>query len=419
MTGFRWVNKWILVLSVCLLPPAALAQGRSSPKPQATKSPYSHCPSAQLPGRGEDDALAVSQGLTDVPFEPTHANFLTSDKSTLVGVWGDSHTASGDFMFAALQQWGIAKNHVRPGLIQPAFQLSGVRLPIKKFCLSEGWKTFHAQREPTHSAGFTQTLLQLRSETPNDFVWIDFRHPNDNVLLSQLKVHYTSQGAGGPLVIAISVDNQQEHYFRGKTDAPSLLQINSEQPFAMVRLRLVSGQISIQGFAPLYAEPSSVVLDIFSTPGAMAKVWKDNTPQIVGKPYNVVIFQYGTNEAMTSDFNENKYSKELRRSLSIFKALHPNARCIVIGPPIRGGKSNPEKTPFNLIHQDINQVQATAAKEQGCQAWNWQASLQSKGNVKNLLSHTPPFIKLDMVHFSKEGYEFSGQMFAKMTPWKN
>jgi hypothetical protein len=419
MNCFRWVNEWILVLSVSLLPPGALAQGYSSPKPQSTKSPYSRCPSAQLPGRAEDDALAVSQGLTDVPLESTPANFLTSDKSTRVGVWGDSHTASGDFMFAALKQWGFAKNHVRPSLIQPAFQLSGVRLPLKKFCLSEGWKTFHAQREPTQSAGFTQTLLQLRSQKPNNFIWLDFRHPNDNVLLSKLQVHYTSQDASRPLVIAISVDNQQEYLFSGKTDAPSLLQINSQQPFATVRLRLVQGQLSIQGFAPLYVEPSSVVLDIFSTPGAMAKVWKDNKPQIVGKPYDTVIFQYGTNEGMASDFNENKYAKELRRSLSIFKALHPKARCIVIGPPVRGRIFNPEPPPFNLIHQSISQVQATVAKEQGCQAWNWQASLQTKGTVQKLLSISPPLINLDMVHLTKEGYEFSGQMFAKLTAWNN
>ena len=419
MTCFRWVNKWILVLSVSLLPPVALAQGHSSPKPQVTKPSFSHCPSAQLPYRAEDDALAVSQALADATLESNSASLPPSDKTTRVGVWGDSHTASGDFMFAALQQWGISKTHVRPGLIQPAFQLSGVRLALKRFCISEGWKTFHAQREPTPGGGFTQTFLQLRSQTPNDFVLMDFRHPHDNVMLSQLQVHYVSHDTGRPLVMAISVDDQKEYYVNGKTDVPSLIQINSEQPFATVRLRLVSGQISIQGFAPLYAEPSSVVLDIFSTPGAMAKVWKDNEPQMVGKPYDVVIFQYGTNEAMASDFNEYKYAKELRRTLSIFKALHPKARCIVIGPPVRGGISNQEKTPFNLIHQGISQAQATVAKEQGCQSWNWQASLQTKGTVQKLLSHTPPLIKLDMVHLTKEGYEFSGQAFAKMTSWKN
>jgi len=72
-----------------------------------------------------------------------------------------------------------------------------------------------------------------------------------------------------------------------------------------------------------------------------------------------------------------------------------------------------------LIHQSISQAQATVAKEQGCQAWNWQASLQTTGTVQKLLSHTPPLIKHDMVHLTKEGYEFSGQAFAKMTSWKN
>ena len=52
-----------------------------------------------------------------------------------IGVWGDSHTASGDFVVSAIQQWGFQSKSVRPSMIQPAMILAGVKTQLKKSCI--------------------------------------------------------------------------------------------------------------------------------------------------------------------------------------------------------------------------------------------------------------------------------------------
>jgi lysophospholipase L1-like esterase len=380
---------------------------------------YRSCPQARWPTPDANLTMTLSEGTPYTPWQQTSKTLLPVRQARRVGIWGDSHTASGDFLSSALQQWGIDKNHVRPGLIPPAFQVSGVRLPFKKHCLSAGWKTVSAHREFKQGGAFTQTLLQLRSDTSGDMVWMDFRFPHDAVRLTQLQVHASRQEADRPWVIAVSVDNQSEHYYKAGSDLSSILQIQASRPFATVRLRVVSGQLNILGFEPVFAEPPGLIVDTFSTPGATAKVWSDIKPVIVGKPYDTVLFEYGTNEAMASDFNEKEYATALRQNLSKFRSLHPKARCVLIGPPERGGMSNLPSIPYTQVHQTISQVQARVAKEQGCHAWNWQSSLQAVGTVGQLQSATPPLMGGDRVHLTKEGYEAGGRAFAKMTPWKD
>jgi len=336
-----------------------------------------------------------------------------------IGVWGDSHTASGDFMFSALQQWGFSKSGMRSGMIQPAMQIPGVRLPIRKSCVSWGWKVFYAQRGMSQGPPFTKTLLQLRSETPNDFLWLDFRAPGEDVRLKWVNIHYAKKEADRALVLGVSVDNGAEQIMNLSDSTEPFLQIKPAAPFATLRIRLIEGQISLHGFAPVYTEAPKILLDIFSTPGAMAKAWNDMDPSVVGEQnYDVVVFQYGTNEAIDPDYNEDIYSKSFRHSLSKFRKIHPKARCILVGPPERGNVSNGVTRTYARSHQSINRVQSLVGKEMGCVSWNWQGALNGPGSVNQLLAASPPLIKKDLIHLTQEGYETSGQRFAKTISWK-
>ena len=397
----------------------AQAESRAHSLSATVEDLYRHCPEARFSDQKEGHTFSLSQGSQQVSDTASLIKDRSAKLVRRIGVWGDSHTASGDFIFAALNQWGIPKKDIRPSLIQPAFQIPGVRLPLRKFCLSSGWATVHAQRASQQGRLFNQTLLQVRSETSNDFMWIDFRFPHENVRIDQLRVHFVKENPDRVLVVGVTVDNQQEKYFSTTPDLPSTLEINASHPFATIRIRLIAGELIVHALEPVYSNPPTTLVDIFSSPGAMAKVWNDFKPVILGKPYETVIFEYGTNEAMASDFNEAEYTNALRKSLSNFRALHPKARCILIGPPERGGISNRPPTPYTVIHQIINQVQITVAKEQGCKAWNWQASMQTMGTLKQLRVNTPPILAADMVHLTKEGYEFSGQIFGKMISWRN
>ena len=147
--------------------------------------------------------------------------------------------------------------------------------------------------------------------------------------------------------------------------------------------------------------------------------WNDMNESIIGPlNYDTVIFQYGTNEAMDLTYNDATYTKNFRMSLTAFRKMNLSARCIVIGPPARGSFTNGVVRPFPKIHSSINQIQTKIAREIGCASWNWQGMLMKFGDTNQLTTLTPPLLKEDQVHLTKQGYELSGQQFGKDIPWK-
>jgi len=382
---------------------------------------YRVCPEANLTvpsldGKNAYPSTDIARFLSFGHQQLLHSSYREVPR---FGVWGDSHTASGDFMVAALQEWGFSKNSIRPALIQPAIRVPGVRLPLKKTCLTTGWRESFAHRALNQEVKFSTTLLQLSSNTPNDMFWVDFRSPDENTRLKWLNLHYTKKEVDRSLILGVSIDNGVEQIFNLSDETSLLLRLKSETPFATVRVRLVAGQISIHGLEPFYLEPPKALLDIFSSPGATAKVWSDMMLVKLGdRSYDAVIFEYGTNEGMDPQFDEATYAKGLRQSLSNFRKIHPKAICMLVGPPERGNLGNGEVRPYARAHQSINRIQSQVAKELGCTQWNWQSAMGGAGSANRLMSSTPPILKKDQIHLTQEGYELSGQWFAKSMSWK-
>jgi len=402
---------------------SALSQNIASPSlsDQVYTAFFNKCPGARYmsdaTGRMQQNLPSqdIIEGAADTPNPlPPYLGV------TRIGVWGDSHTASGDFVMSAIQQWGFTTNSVRPSMIQPAMMLAGVKTQLKKSCISAGWKLQYAHRISGSVEKLNKTMILLTSENPNEFLWFDFRTPNDDVRLKWLNIHFSKNDVDRSLIVAISVDGGTEQFFNLTSSKSPFLQVMAKEPFATVRIRLVLGQIGIQGLAPVYADAPQTLLDIFSTPGAMAKGWNDVNASIIGPlNYEIVIFQYGTNEAMDLAYNDATYTKYFRQSLTAFRKMNPSARCIVIGPPARGSFSNGVMRPLAKIHHSISQIQAKIAREMGCAFWNWQAMLMKFGDVNQLMMSTPPLIKQDQVHLTKQGYELSGQQFGKTIHWKS
>ena len=388
---------------------------------QASTAFFHKCPEARYESyvTGNTQQNLPSQDIIEDAAD-TPNSFPAYHGVPRIGVWGDSHTASGDFVVSAIQQWGFQSKSVRPSMIQPAMILAGVKTQLKKSCISAGWKLQYAHRTSGSVEKLNQTMILLTSENPNEFLWFDFRTPNDDVRLKWLNIYFSKNDIDRSLIVAISVDGGTEQFFNLTSSKTPFLQVMAKEPFATVRIRLVLGQMGIQGLAPVYADAPRTLVDVFSTPGAMAKGWNDMNASMMGPlDYDTVIFQYGTNEAMDLAYNDATYTKNFRKSLTAFRKMNPSARCIVISPPARGSFSNGVMRPFAKIHHSISQIQAKIAKEIGCAFWNWQAMLMKFGDVNQLMMSSPPLLKQDQVHLTKQGYELSGQQFGKTIHWKS
>jgi lysophospholipase L1-like esterase len=330
-----------------------------------------------------------------------------------VGLWGDSHTASGTFADTLMETLLGPRPLTRPSFIAPTFGLKGVRAPLRRACLSDDWQLSLAYRTPSESTqAYTKSLAHIRTETAGGFMWLDFRHPDAHTRVKWADIHIAPNTAARPVVLGVSVDDGAEATVQLDTRHGQRLRVQSEQAFATLRLRIVAGPIRIDGIAPVYEGPTQTLLDMFSIPGATAKGWRVvDTAHLrredpLESGYDVVILQSGTNESLDPDFKVGLYEAQLNSSLARLKAAYPRARCILIGPPDAQRSSQTLRL--------INNSQQRLAAAQGCRHWNWQQAMGGPGASVQWLGKG--LMQADLLHLTPAGYEQSARHLVRQVP---
>ena len=330
-----------------------------------------------------------------------------------VGVLGDSHTASGSFVDAMLQAWGFPGEGARAGFIQPAIGLPGVRLGIARTCLSKGWNLNFAYRSSAQESGFTNTLVKLKSEANDEMLVLDFPGADGAPAPQWLNIHLHQADPDATLILGISINGGPEAAPLVLEGAVQALQVMPETEIRTLRLRLIAGQLGITGFEPVYRTTPKLLFDIFSTPGAQSKGWSQKKIKPITAHYDLVIFQYGANEAPSDSYQADNYAAALRKELRQFRAMYPKARCVVMGPPDRVGLTpTDKKIDYPARHQSISKVQALVSPEFRCAHWDWQKAMGGPKSVSAWAKRAEPLAQPDWMHLTSPGYAASARLFA-------
>jgi lysophospholipase L1-like esterase len=401
------VFAWVRVLLLCITSSAFGAppgHAQSVPPSDVFDTFLANCPQSQVYA-----SVASSPWPTTVVPTP-HSG------ATRIGIWGDSHTASGHFVDAMLSAWGFGNARALPATMAPAFGIPGVRLPLRDHCQSAGWKQQTAHRANPHQGGFSTSLMHLSASAPGEALWLDFGDWAAPHRLQALTLHFAKADSRRALVLGLSINHAPETLVSLTDAARSMLQIRPPTgPLTSLRLRLVTGQITLHALDLAYQNPPEVLVDVFSTPGALASGWTQPGIQALpGARYDLVIFQHGTNDAIGTVFDPEAYTQGLRQSLTRFRAVLGHTRCILIGPPDR--VSQPAVLPpYGLRHLVINRIQDSLSREFKCQFWNWQTAMGH--DIQRWASANPPLAQPDLTHLTGTGYAQSARLFATAMPW--
>ena len=399
------------------------------PKSTITKAPSSG-PIYELPDDDEISALNLSQ--SNVPKNEFSNSLLPRLKGNplRVALWGDSHAAARFFSDELVKSFVANSDQVLPTFIPPLIGRAGVRLPINKSCIGPSWKYEYAYRGNS-SVNFAKGLAKMTSDTAASYVWIDFSIPKAGAKLKSLNILYTALEANSPSTISISIDDGPEQEVTLEKTNLGSLKISSESNFSILKLKLLQGSISLDGFVPEYSKTADVYFDTLGIPGATGVSWKNIDPQYFqmqgfGEPYDLVIFEYGTNEGNQRPFNLSGYSANLRLQLANMRKLYPQSACILMGPTDRGvlvkrvakkSKKQPaspkELLTFSHVHDEISQAQLNAGREYDCLFWSWQDEMGGLGGAYKWLKRSPPLMARDLTHLTVDGYQQSARDFSK------
>lgn len=338
-----------------------------------------------------------------------------------IALWGDSLTASRDFLDAALEQQGIAAAAVQPSYIPAGIAVAGLRLPVKNACASAGWQSAFAHKEQAAGAGFSKGLVSMRADRPGETIALDFRFPTASTRVAELIVLYDKPHPDSALVLGVAVDGGAERLIPLSRSEGHRLRIRPELPMASLRLRLVAGSITLHGFAPRYQSQPAALADVMSLPGGLLRAWSNADARWFAEPagaaagYSLIVLEYGTNEGAAAGFSRDKYLAYLRSNLSRLRSFAPRARCVLIGPPDRGlaGMAGPPASlRYAMVHRQIALAQRQISPEFGCEFWDWQAAMGGPGSAVRWAALNPPLMQQDLIHLTSRGYRLSGRMFA-------
>ncbi len=350
-----------------------------------------------------------------------------------IGIWGDSHSAANFFTEELIRTIGLDADSVLPSFIPPSMGRSGVRLPIRKYCQSPHWK-FNYSYTGFNQEIFGPALLKLSSNTPESYLWVDFRSKNNQLNTLQKLTILFSKTKQTTSKIGVQVDNRPEEIVEIQHENGGELQIQADRFFGVVKIRLIAGAISIDGFVPQYDTTPKVYLDTFGIPSATVKglqgIQKDYVTNLkIPLNYDLVILEYGTNEGSHIPFDGKNYANFLRESLKNFRSIYPQSSCLLMGPTDRGiwykrtytkGKKKlvkptpiPDFLMYSKIHQEITQIQGQIGKEFSCSSWSWQDAMGGVGGAYTWIKQSPPLMAKDLIHLTVQGYQETARQFSR------
>ncbi|MFO1297555.1 MAG: GDSL-type esterase/lipase family protein [Rubrivivax sp.] len=351
-----------------------------------------------------------------------------------IAIWGDSHTAAGPFVETLLEAWGLPSGSTRPSFIPPSFGQRNVRLRGLQSCVSGQWRWRTAFRKAAPSSSppmrMAKGLVALASETSGSTLGFDFRAAAPGARLRWLDIVFSKDDATRALVLGLRVNGGAEQLVFLYGGEVSLLRVQAEASgnagvaIATLHLRLVAGQVTIEGLAPAYDDaPAAPTVDVFSVPGSTIAGWHNvDMRYLAGREadpvdYDLVLFQYGTNDALAHDFEPGEFARSMRSALSRLREVAPHARCVVIGPPDRGsgsrrGVNTGESRRLSQLHATVSAVQERVAAEFSCTFWNWQRAMGGPGAALRWVRMEPRLMQPDLVHLTAEGYAQSARALA-------
>lgn len=360
--------------------------------------------------------------------------------------WGDSHLAAAFFTEALAAGWGLPPGAVQTGLLPASLNRAGVRLPLRRQCVSPGWR-----HEPGHvgqnAALPGPGLANLSSDQPGAWWAVDLRHPGLARSPGPLRLLY--QQTAEPITLALSVDGGTEQRVTLEAPpGPALLELQGTAPLSQLRVQLLQGQLRLHGLAPATDAHARVQLDVFGYPGATAAGWQRADLAYLGawlqalQPrYDLVVLAFGTNEANDPQFQPARYEAALRQAVAAWRHTFPDAACLLIGPPDRGllvprpaqrqasrtaraghqaqaGRATgrtPDLLRWSRLHAQVNRVQQQVAADSGCQAWSAQAAMGGPGSAYRWARQSPPLMARDLIHLTVPGYQQLGrQLFQDL-----
>ncbi|MBZ5617131.1 MAG: hypothetical protein LAQ69_00160 [Acidobacteriia bacterium] len=342
----------------------------------------------------EQDAASQSPAVTHIVHygdSPTTADLITGDiRSQLQKRFGDA--GHGFVLVAKPWAW---------------YQHTGVQLS------ASGWQMSPASHFEAHDGMFGLGGVS--------FVGSGSAHSNivfQNKGHSAFEVWFLHQPGGGVFTLTADGRTLGRIDTAGDSKSPGFAAFRAELPADELEIRVEQGSVRLFGLSAEKTGPG-VVYDSLGLNGASITVlsrmfnqahWAE---ELSHRHPDLVIVNYGTNEADFAAFVDRQYEKELREAIRRIHAAVPGASVLVMGPMDRGQRVGGGDVETMPTIPRIVEVQKRVAKETGCGFFDTFTAMGGEGTMARWYAAQPRLVSADFIHPYPAGGKMIATIFTK------
>jgi lysophospholipase L1-like esterase len=224
---------------------------------------------------------------------------------------------------------------------------------------------------------------------------------------SSYELFFFAQNDGGDFTLSVDSEPRARVSARGPNEARyHTLQLANGWHHLTVRPG-GNGNVRLFGVSIERDEPGLVIdtLGLNGTRQANVLSWNQElwTEHLRRRAPDLVLFAYGTNEALDTRQPIGAYRKDLKEVLTRFRRALPEASCVLVGPgdfpsAVPGGYSPRPR----LV--EVKEVQREVAPTFNCGFFDTYKFMGGEGAMQRWVNASPPMAAPDHIHLRPRGY---------------
>jgi hypothetical protein len=287
-----------------------------------------------------------------------------------------------------------------PGFTDPGHPYRGYRNFRVPSGNSPGWKTEGTMSNPGDGREGLGGI-SLSTARAGESVWMQGSG-------DQVELYYLQQPGGGALEFLVDGHVESSITTAGEI-GPGYFTYSPTPGQHTFEVRTIS-EDPVRIFGWVAQNQNGITYETLGINGAQADVvdrWDENlfAAQVAGRDPALVVFAYGTNEALSPRFTPEGYRAAFSEALARIRRASPTASILVVGPPDCWLKRKGRLLAFPHIDEVID-IQRAVAREQRCAFWDWRRRMGGEGSKRRWV--LAGLAQLDYVHFTGTGYQLVG-----------
>ncbi len=330
---------------------------------------------------------------------------------TLVTHYGDSPTTAdlitGDARTMLQQRFGDAGH----GFILVAkpwawYQHHGIGLS------GSGWRMLPATRFEAKDGMFGLGGVSFTGGSSAESR-IELQDPGQ----TRFELYYLQQPGGGTVTVTSNGSAVAEVNTAGMAIAPGFASFSAAGGASELRLK-ATGQVRVFGLTAQKPGPG-IVYDTIGLNGAsiavLSRMFNERhwAAELRHRNPNLVVINYGTNEADFASFVDHQYESELREAIRRIRSALPQASILLMSPMDRGHRTGPDGIEtMDTIPRIVN-IQRRVAEETGCGFFDTFDAMGGAGTMARWYNSQPRLVSADLIHPYPAGGKLIAAIFVK------